>query len=106
MALSEVPTVTATAILEDPDWGRMGRRLVFVDRALELEFRAAERNRNLGQARFVLWLALAIEIAFAAIDPLVLPANGMTFVLVRTVLLSLFLLLLLGLTYAPFFRTR
>ena len=106
MTVSETAMATTPAAMDDADWGRMGRRLVFVDKALELEFRAAERNRNLGQARFVLWLALAIEIAFAAIDPWVLPANGLTFILVRTVLLSLFLLLLLGLTYTPFFRTR
>ncbi len=88
------------------DWGKMGRRLVFVDDALEADFRTAERNRNLGQARFVLWLALAIQLAFAAIDPWVLPAGSLNFILLRSGLLTLCLLLLLGLTYAPFFRTR
>lgn len=109
-AAAIMPTTMAGTAMsrpsDDADWGRMGRRLVFVDKTLEAEFRAAERNRNLGQARFVLWLALAIELAFAAIDPWVLPASGMTFVLVRTIVLTLCLILLLALTYLPFFRTR
>ncbi|NQV60319.1 MAG: hypothetical protein HQ502_11665, partial [Alphaproteobacteria bacterium] len=70
------------------DWGKMGRRLVFVDDALEADFRTAERNRNLGQARFVLWLALAIQLAFAAIDPWVLPAGSLNFILLRSGLLT------------------
>ena len=92
--------------MEDADWGRMNRRLVFLDNELERDFRAAERNRNLGQARFVLWLALAIELAFAAIDPWTLPADAMTFVMWRTGILTLVLAICLGLTYAPYFRTR
>ncbi|MFP6749353.1 MAG: adenylate/guanylate cyclase domain-containing protein [Alphaproteobacteria bacterium] len=90
----------------EPDWGRMSRRLIFLDNDLEREFRAAERNRNLGQARFVLWLAFGILLVFAAADTFVLPADATTFVAWRAGLLSLTLIMLLAATYAPFFRTR
>ena len=91
---------------ESSDWGRMNRRLVFLDNELEREFRAAERNRNLGQARFVLWLSLGIELVFAAADIFVLPASAMAFLAWRTVLLTFALVAMLGLTYASFFCTR
>ena len=109
MTVSEaLPDAMAAAnkISDDNDWGAMDRRLVFRDNDLEWDFRVTERSRNLGQARFVLWLALGIELSFAAIDPWTLPADGMTFVLWRTIILTLALVALLGLTYAPFFRTR
>jgi hypothetical protein len=61
------------AAASEADWGRMSRRLIFLDNDLEREFRAAERNRNLGQARFVLWLAFGILLVFAAADTFVLP---------------------------------
>jgi class 3 adenylate cyclase len=109
MTAAQADPATLTRVgedMEDADWGRMNRRLVFLDNDLERDFRAAERNRNLGQARFVLWLALAVELGFAAIDPWTLPADGMTYVLWRTIVLTLALAIFLGLTYAPFFRTR
>ncbi|MDP6564771.1 MAG: adenylate/guanylate cyclase domain-containing protein [Alphaproteobacteria bacterium] len=81
-------------------------RLVFLDNKLEGEFRAAERGRNLGQARFVLWLSLGIELAFASLDPLVLEAPPIGFLIARTGGLTLFLVLSLALTYTEFFRTR
>ncbi len=103
---AEAPGVSVQQAIEEDDWGRMDRRLVFVDNDLERDFRATERARNLGQARFVLLLALGIELAFAALDPWTLPAAGMTFVIWRTTILTLSLLALLALTYAPFFQTR
>ncbi|MBT5896442.1 MAG: hypothetical protein HOH61_11105, partial [Rhodospirillaceae bacterium] len=56
----------AVAAEEDTNWGAMSRRLIFLDKDLEWDFRTAERSRNLGQARFVLWLALGIELFFTA----------------------------------------
>lgn len=111
MTVSETATMAGpgaamSRLTDDPEWGRMGRHLVFLDNDLEAEFRAAERNRNLGQARFVLWLALAIELAFSTMDAWLLPANSLAFVLTRTALLTFCLVLLLGLTYTPYFRTR
>ena len=91
---------------DDVNWGRMGRDLVFVDQDLEAGFRAAERNRNLSQARFVIWLALAVEVVFAATGPWLLPDGGLAVVLICSVPLTLFLLLLLRLTHAAYFRTR
>ncbi len=95
-----------TATEDDGNWGRMSRRLIFLDNELERDFRSAERSGNLGQARFVLWLALIILAIFAVSDTFVLPADAMTFVAWRAGLLSLVLVILLAGTYAPFFRTR
>ena len=91
---------------EDAEWGGMSRRLIFLDNDLERDFRSAERSRNLGQARFVLWLSLGVELSFVAVDPLVLPASAMAYVFWRTLVLTLCLAGLLALTYHPFFRTR
>ncbi|MBT4487998.1 MAG: hypothetical protein HOC72_10695 [Rhodospirillaceae bacterium] len=96
----------AVAAEEDTNWGAMSRRLIFLDKDLEWDFRTAERSRNLGQARFVLWLALGIELFFTATDVLVLHADDMDVVVWRATILTLVLVILLAFTYAPFFRTR
>ena len=41
------------------------RRLGFLDPEIEVGFQAAERDRNLDQARFVLTLAMLVDPAFA-----------------------------------------
>ena len=105
-AITPALNIARDQTMENLEWGHMGPRLVFLDNDLERDFRSTERSRNLGQARFVLWLAIAVELGFAAIDPLVLPAGAMTFVLWRTALLTLCLLGLQALTYTEFFRTR
>ncbi len=81
-------------------------RLGFLEPEIEAGFRAAERDRNLRQARFAINLAILINLAFAASDPWIFPDHFGAMFAIRTVGLTLVLLALKGCSYLPFFRTR
>jgi class 3 adenylate cyclase len=83
------------------------RRLEFLEPDYESSFRAAERERNINQARFGLGLALALNLLYGAMDPLVYAREYLLWIsLTRVVAMTALLALFIGLTYLPFFRTR
>ena len=61
-------------------------RLGFLDATIESGFRAAERDRNLRQARFAINLAILINLAFAASDPWMFPDHLGAVFAIRTAL--------------------
>ncbi len=71
-------------------------RLGFLEPEIEAGFRAAERDRNLRQARFAINLAILINLAFAASDPWIFPDHLGAVFAIRTVGLTLVLLALKG----------
>jgi|GEM_PF-887857 len=81
-------------------------RLEFLDRELEAGFKAAERDRNLRQARFGLGIALVLNAVFAAIDPAVFPDHLPLVLTIRLAVITPLLAVLIGLTYTEHFRTR
>ena len=70
--------------------------LRFLDGAVEGAFRAAERDRNLGQARFALTLAILINLAFAVTDPWMFPDQAWTLAGIRLFGMTMLMLLLIG----------
>lgn len=77
----------------------------FTDRDLEALYRAAHRDRNLRQTRLSLVVAVALNSLVSAIDPLIF--DNLTAVLwIHLVVINGALLVLAGLSYAPYFRTR
>jgi len=81
-------------------------RLEFLDEEREAGFRAAERDRNLRQARFGLGLALALNLAFGALDPLVYAENLPLVLLMRLAVVTPLLAVLISLTFTAYYRTR
>jgi len=82
-------------------------RLSFLDADLEAGFRAAERDRNLRQARFGIAVGLVLNIVFGAFDPMLLADEDIAFVsTLRLGVLTPALVLLIALSYAPYYRTR
>ncbi len=82
------------------------RRLGFLDPEVETGFRAAERDRNLNQARFALTLAILVNLAFAGADPWVYADHLGAVFAIRTVGLTAVLVALQGCNYLTVFRTR
>ncbi|MCZ6524188.1 MAG: hypothetical protein O7A68_10045, partial [Alphaproteobacteria bacterium] len=77
----------------------------FTDPNLEALYRAAQRARNLRQTRLTLVVVVALNSLFAAIDPLIF--DNLTVVLwIHLVAVNGALLVLAGLSYAAYFRTR
>ena len=108
VAASQKPLVDA-ARAGDRSWDQvLDRRLLqFLDEQYESDFRTAEREHNISQARFGLGLALALNLLYGALDPLVYAADALLWVsLIRVVGMTALLGLFIGLTYLPFFRTR
>ena len=77
----------------------------FADPDLEALYRAAHRARNLRQTRLTLVVIVALNSLFSAIDPLIF--DNLTAVLwVHLAAVNGALLVLAGLSYAAYFRTR
>ena len=107
VAASQKPLVDA-ARAGDRSWDQvLDRRLLqFLDEQYESDFRTAEREHNISQARFGLGLALALNLLYGALDPLVYAADALLWVsLIRVVGMTALLGLFIGLTYLPFFRS-
>ncbi len=81
-------------------------RLHFADREVEAKFRAAERERNLQQARIACLIIAVLQVAFALFSPLLYRHYGIAFMTLQIFGIAGSFLVIAGLTYLNYFRTR
>ncbi len=80
--------------------------LRFRDPVKEARYRAATRELNLRQARLALVVALALNLPFAAMGPVMFQAYQTEIMIAQGIGMTAYTGMLLGLTYLAYFRTR
>lgn len=79
--------------------------LRFVDPDRDARYRAAQRAGNLKTVRTAFWIAIALNLLFVPMDMVMLEPHGMAVGMIRAFAVNGLFLVLLGLSYAPAFRT-